>query len=238
MIWTLFLALVLFCFDYFYIAKPLFSISATGESKRILWNEISQHNLKAGLISKKKLNTLVFPSLIPQYLRHKLERKGIIYVLRIDESTQLIPIELNHQLWYVHTNGEIITGSQTSQANLDSTGSAREALFSIQINTSIDQIEAYRKYIQEFVRFLLNSENSIGPSIKVISYNESLGLSFVDYRDVHFILGKKSDYSKINNHIKVLSDPKIQQKLKQSAYNEIDFRFEKKIICRFHSKNP
>lgn len=237
-VWTLLLALALLCFDYFYIVKPLFSISAVGESKKILWSEISQHNLKLGLISKKKLNELVYPSLLPQYLRHKLERKGITYILRIDESTQHIPIELNHQLWYVHTNGEIITGTQTSKPNTDNTEPTREALFSIQINTNIDQVEAYRKYIQEFVRFLLNSENSIGPSIKVVTYHENLGLSFVDYRDINYILGKKSDYTSINYYIKVLSDPKIQQKLEQSAYNEIDFRFEKKIICRFHSKNP
>jgi hypothetical protein len=237
-VFVLLLSISAVCFDHFFIFKPFFSIQATVESKKVLWDEISKHALGPGFISKKVFNSLMYPALLPQYLQHKLERKGISYILRIDESTQNIPIELNHQLWYVHTNGEIITGSVTSKSNSNGAEVKTEALFSVQINTNIDQIEAYRKYVQEFVRFLLNSENSIGPSIKVISYNESLGLSYIDYRDMHYILGKNSDYTSINNYIKILADPKIQQKIYESSYNEIDFRFEKKIICRFHSKNP
>lgn len=238
LVFTLILTVSIVCFDYFFVLKPFFSIQATRESKIVLWNEISKHTLRPGFFSKKMIDSLVNPSLLPQYLQHKLERKGLSYILRIDESTQNIPIELNHQLWYVHTNGEIITGSVPPKTISSGAEAKTEALFSVQINTNIDQIEAYRKYVQEFVRFLLNSENSIGPSIKIISYNEAIGLSYIDYRDMHFILGKKSDYTSINNYITILTDPKIQQKIYESSYNEIDFRFEKKIICRFHSKNP
>jgi hypothetical protein len=235
---VLVLSLLLVIFDYYFIFKPFFSLQASPESKKIILEELSKNSSKPWLFSKKTLDTLVYPNILPQYLRHTLSRNGIKYTLKIDESTHNIPIELNHQAWYVHTNGEIITSLSGSIENGNGATSKVEALFSVQIHTNIDQMEAYRKYIQEFVRFLLNSENSIVPSIKTILYDETIGLSYVDYRGIHIILGKNTDYNMIKSYIDILNDPKIQLKIEESAYNELDFRFDKKIICRFHSKNP
>jgi hypothetical protein len=220
--------------DQFIIFSPFFSIQANESIKQTLQNEIKKHHLLSFLIPKKKLHAISYRNLIPQYLHHNLRRNGLRYVLEIDETFQHIPIELNHQSWFVNSLGEILTSTATNAQDQQ----AEDYLFRIQIRTTIDQLEAYRIHVKDFIFFLLTSANTIGPSIKNIQFDDLLGLSYTDYRDITYLLGTKPDYERLSYLLDIVSSDQIEKKIKENSYNEVDLRFEKKIILRIHHSKP
>ncbi len=233
--WIIFFILfsfLFFVFDKFFILSFLFSIEASPAKKTLLWDHFKKEAYFSTIIPKKTLNNTDFSIIVPYYFNHELQRKGLNYKLIIKEITQNIPIRLNYQHCYIDSEGSIVNIASTVHEDEE-----EFFLFSIFIGTQTDQIEAYRKYVQPFIFFLLNCEDTIGPSVVEIHYNDKKGLSYYDYRNIHYILGKGEKYKKIQNFNNILSDEEIVALIEKKQFNEIDLRFENRIILRLHSNN-
>ncbi len=234
LIFFLLIALIsILVFDYFYIFSLFLSFDSSLHAKKIIQTELIKHSPHSLILSKKALDEMPYPILLPQYLKHDLKRKKVFfYVLKIEETNQHIPIEINHQFWYISNDASIVSSfSSVEKLNNEA------ALFSIFIHTKIDQMEAYRQYVQSFIFFLLNSENTMGPKIKSIRYDDQIGLSYLDYKHIHYILGKNPSLEQLPKLLEIMTSSSIVRQIKDQSYNEIDFRFEKRIICRFQSNN-
>lgn len=222
-----------FLFDKLFILTFLFSIDASSTSKTLLLEHFEQDAPFSCILSKKSIQKTDFASIIPHYFQHQLQKNGVNYKLTIKETTQNIPIKLNYQQCFIDSNANIVAIS----SSVNDEDKDHYYLFSIFVHTHIDQMEAYRRFVQPFIFYLLNCEDTIGPSVVEIHYNDQRGLSYIDYKHIHYILGKNSNFNNIQKMYKILSDEDMLAIMKKNQYDEIDFRFENRIIFRLRANN-
>jgi len=96
--------------------------------------------------------------------------------------------------------------------------------------TETEIYQLYQEKIKSFIKYLSESESSLGPKISSIDFFPKEGLRILLYGN-HYWFGKNKNYQQMERNIS-LCESYLNKKNKSQTYNEFDLRYKNRIICR------
>lgn len=104
-------------------------------------------------------------------------------------------------------------------------------IFNININSKGDAKIIFNKEVKPFLSYLISGNSTLGPAISEIDFNDLTGLSFTTYDKKKIILGRRNDYDLAEREIFKIKNLLVEKK-EYTNYNEFDFRFNNRVICK------
>jgi len=104
-------------------------------------------------------------------------------------------------------------------------------VFVVNIRAKSDAKVVFNEYVRPFLIYTTTTKSKLNPMILEIDFDDFMGLSFISYDKKRIILGKRKDFELIENEI-FNAKSLLMEKKEYTNYNELDFRFSNRIICR------